>query len=499
VPDAVLIVYQRNLMTSVAENAVVVYEKSRRIGISWGAGAIAALTAASDRTAGGMDVLYMGYSLEMAREFIDYVAMWGRHFDLAAAEIGEIVFADSDRDIKAFRIQFASGYEVIALSSAPRSLRGKQGLVILDEAAFHDDLEELLKAAFALLLWGGKVLVISTHDGVENPFNALVEDIRAGRKPYKLLRTTFSDAIEDGLYRQICLVRGIAWTEEGELAWEAEIRAFYGSDAEEELDVVPRSGGGVFLPRALIDARSVAGVPVLRYRPPAGFVDWAKPLREAEIRDWCNANLLPLLAELDPKQRHYFGEDFGRHGDLSVIWPLALGQDLVRRTPFVLELRDVPFEAQAQILFFIVDRLPRFMASAMDSGGNGMYLGEVARQRYGASRVAEIKFSEAWYRDNMPRYKAAFEGGSIEIPKDADILTDHTLIKMEKGVAKIPAGSRTRGADGGDRHGDSAIAGALAYHASLMEVTEIEFQSVPRSEHGGSPRGGNLNQFVGTM
>lgn len=65
--------------------------------------------------------------------------------------------------IAAGRFTFASGFEIVALSSKPRGLRGRQGYVIIDEAAFHDDLPEVLKAAMALLMWGGKVLVISTH------------------------------------------------------------------------------------------------------------------------------------------------------------------------------------------------------------------------------------------------------------------------------------------------------------------------------------------------
>src|SRR3546814_1424375 len=67
------------------------------------------------------------------------------------------------------------------LSSRPRSLRGRQGYVIFDEFAFHDDPEELLKAGMAFIIWGGKVLVISTHNGDENPFNQLINDIRAGK------------------------------------------------------------------------------------------------------------------------------------------------------------------------------------------------------------------------------------------------------------------------------------------------------------------------------
>ena len=81
--------------------------------------------------------------------------------------------------VQAFRLKFASGFKIVALPSVPRALRGKQGLVIIDEAAFHKDLAEVLKAAVALLMWGGQVVVVSTHDGSANPFNLLLDDIRA--------------------------------------------------------------------------------------------------------------------------------------------------------------------------------------------------------------------------------------------------------------------------------------------------------------------------------
>ena len=61
------------------------------------------------------------------------------------ATVGEFLFADENpatpgetRDIKAFRIDFASGYSIVALSSRPRSLRGMQGKVRIDEAAFEE-------------------------------------------------------------------------------------------------------------------------------------------------------------------------------------------------------------------------------------------------------------------------------------------------------------------------------------------------------------------------
>lgn len=104
---------------------VLFIEKSRRIGLTFGFAAYAALRAGRAKEAGGMDVMYISYSQEMTREFIDACGMWARAFSNAALAVDEFLFDDSDKDgeraIQAFRIRFASGFEIIALSSAPRS------------------------------------------------------------------------------------------------------------------------------------------------------------------------------------------------------------------------------------------------------------------------------------------------------------------------------------------------------------------------------------------
>lgn len=484
--------YQQKLLSSVSEFAVTVYEKSRRIGISWALGAIAVLHAAKRKPDGGMNVFYMGYNLEMAREFIDVCAWWAQLFHKAAAEVEEIVLEDDDdeKSIKAFRIAFDSGFEIIALPSNPRSLRGMQGLVILDEAAFHDDLDEVLKAAFALLIWGGKVVVVSTHDGDTNAFNTLVNDIRAGRKDYNLLRTDFDDALADGLYKRICDTQGTEWSQEAEDAWRAGIVNFYGEGADEELFCVPSEGSGTYLSGALIEARMKTGIPVIRWEQPSSFAEIADHLREAECRDFCERELDPLLKTLDPKLAHFIGEDFGRSGDLTVMWPLFRDQALTRRTPFEVELRNIPFQQQEQILYYICDRLPRFGAGAFDARGNGQYLAERAMQRYGSERIFQVMLTAEWYRENMPPLKSAFEDGEIELPKDADILTDLRAIVMDKGVARIPENARTKDKKGGQRHGDSAIALALAHFASRQDTTEYGYMAAHELEGDHAGRDG---------
>lgn len=465
---AALLPYQQRWMADTAQ--VKVIEKSRRIGLSWGEAADTALLAAQ---ADGMDCFYIGYMKEMAQEFINDCADFAKFYALAAGEIDESeeVWRDGDEQkaITIYTLRFASGFRIEALSSAPRNLRGKQGRVILDEFAFHGQQGELLKAALALLIWGGQVHVISTHNGVDNPFNALVQDIRAGKKPYSLHTVTFREAVAEGLYERVCLRTGRAPTEADKAAWVASIYDQYGADAEEELDCIPKNSAGAWLSRALIEARMVPGT-VLRWKPPASdFMLWPEFMRSAEMREWLDASVLPLLLTLDPQLRSGFGFDFGRSGDLSVLAPYQVTGNLMRRFPFLLEMKDCPFDQQREALFYIGERLPRLSAGKLDSRGNGHYMAEKAVQKWGPQRIEAVMLSQMWYRENTAPLKSAFEDGTIELPRDADTLDDLRAFEVVKGIPMIPD-KRTTGADGAQRHGDSGVAILLAYAASRAEA-----------------------------
>ncbi len=477
---AVLLANQQRWVAETAD--VAVWEKSRRIGASWSTASLAVLTCSASA---GMDTLYIGYSEDMTREFIDDCAMWARAFSEVATAVQEVVFEDHDSNgektsIKAFRIDFASGHKILALSSRPRSIRGKQGLVIIDEAAFHDDLPGLLKAALALLIWGGKVRLLSSHNGEAHPFNQLILDIRAGRLPYALHRTTFDDALADGLYKRVCLRTGKQWSVEAEKEWRDGIFARYRDNADEELLCIPSQGTGIWLPRSLIEARMYPAK-VVRYRAPKGMALWADHLVIAEIKDFCERELAPLLGRLKELQRSVFGQDFGRHIDLSVMAPMQIEPSLHKRVPFTVELADVPFRAQEQIAFFICDRLPRFSAAKVDSGGNGDYLGERMQQRYGEHVVERVHFSENWYRENTAPLKADFEDAQISIPRDEETSNDLASFRIVRGVPRVPD-LRVTTADGAKRHGDAGIALLLAHAAARADYVPMEFLS------NGTPR-----------
>lgn len=477
-----LLEYQQTANDAILVHDVTVWEKSRRIGASWGVSWLAAMTGALLKTEGGMDVFYMGFEKDMTRQFISDTGDHARLLQLAASDMTEEIFndpANPDKDLKVYRIDFASRNEVLGLPSVPRAFRSKQGLVIIDEAAFIDDLKAVLKAALALLMWGGRIVIISSHNGEDNVFNELVQEIRAGKHPdRKLLRTTFDDALADGLFKRICEKQGKPWSAEAEAAWRDKIYREYGDDADEELRCIPSQGSGKYLPLTIIEKCQIADSVVIRWKCDDRFALLDEHIRTEQTLEFCREELLPLLKALPEDCPHFAGEDFGRSGDLTVIWILTLLASLVRSTPFTVELRNVPFESQRIILWFIFDNLPMFRAAKLDARGNGQHLAEVTQQRYG-TRVETVMLSEGWYRDNMPPFKAAFEDVTLLIPKDRDTQDDLRALKMVRGVAKVPEQRASESGGKGKRHGDAAIAAALAYAASREKPIEYECEIVP--------------------
>ncbi|CDZ61417.1 Mu-like prophage FluMu protein Gp28 [Neorhizobium galegae bv. orientalis] len=483
-----LISYQARTLELLEDTAcrVLFIEKSRRIGLTFGFASYAALRAGRAKEAGGMDVMYISYSQEMTREFIDACAMWARAFSNAALAVDEFLFDDSDkegeRSIQAFRIRFASGFEILALSSAPRTLRGKQGVVMIDEAAFVDSLPELLKAALAFLMWGGQVVVCSTHNGTENEFNKQIQNILAGRSKYSHIRIDFDQALKEGLYERICLVNGNGWTAEGEAKWRQEIIDFYGDGADEELFCIPTAGTGAWLPAPLIEARMTIEAPIIRIELPRDFLHRTR-LERAMLIAPTIRELAAAIARLDRDRTHAFGFDFARVADLSVGTLLATSRLLKREEALTLEMRNVPGDEQKLFTRMILKGAPRLVGAAFDATGMGWTVAEDMGREFGfrdpdhpGGLIEAIKFSTDWYRFNMPPLKAAFEDDAIALAKDDEHLADLRLVRVVAGVPKVPD-VRT-GEASKKRHGDFAVALALAHYASRQQWHEYDYQSI---------------------
>lgn len=430
--EPLLLPYQQGLLRATEQYKVVVCEKSRRIGFTWGIAAGAVLTAAAEKRAGGMDVFYLAYEKEMTREFIDTCAAWARLYDKAVSAVEEVVFEGDaeDKAVLAFRLRCDSGFEIVALSSKARGLRGRQGWVIIDEAAFHDDLTEVIKAAMALLMWGGKVLVISTHNGVDNPYAEMVEEARSGRRPYGLVRVTFDDALNQGLYRRICLVSGQPWSEEREQAWRQEIIDSYGDAADEELFCVPSVGAGAWIAPELIAAAC---------HPDAG---------------------IPALYGGGPV---FIGNDIARRVDKWVGTALErVGDVLWQRDERI--LHNATFAAQDDEL----DDLALGFATrriAMDQTGMGEKPVEDAKRRYRRHRiqVEGVVFSGDRRLAVATVARQAFEDHLIRLPDDPALRADLRKIKKVSSPTGAPRLLAGRDASG---HADRAWALFLAIAAA---------------------------------
>ncbi len=435
---------------------VKIIEKSRRIGISWATAHYAALTAAQTD---GNDIVYIGYNKDMAREFIDDAGEFAKTLDanLREYEFEEEVFKDGDKDITVFRLRFASGHKVEALSSRPSNLRGHKGgvIVIIDEAAFHDDLPGLLKAALAHLIWGGKVWIISSHNGDDNTFNEVIKLARAGKLPYSVHRVTIDDALAQGLYKRICVMKGDEWNPEAEAAWREDLFKKYGDNANEELLCIPSKSGSKYFTRALVENCMERGIPVYTYKCDDEFTFKSDEEREQETAKWLRENV--VIPKTD--ESVFIGGDFGRSGDLSITIPFARSRTMDLRCLFVMELRNVPFAQQEQINKFIADAFPSFRGGAWDARGNGQYLAERMAQKYGTSRVHQVMLSRQWYSDNMPKHKARFEDKTITLPFDENMIDDYRTVGLDNGVPVIQ--ERT-GDSKNQRHGDSVIACVMA-------------------------------------
>lgn len=489
--DGVLMAHQVECLKY--DVSILAIPKGRRTGITFAWGLNSTLIAGAQKAAGGDNVYYIGDTKEKGLEFIGYVAKFARVIAAQQAQdvsaIEEFLFEDQDeqgntRMIAAYRVRFASGFQVAALSSRPANIRGLQGVVIIDEAAFHADVQGVLDAATALLIWGGRIVVISSENGKNNPFHQFCKDIEEGRygDDAAVLRITFDDAVTNGLFERVCAMKGEVATVEGKKTWYNRIRNAYGprkAAMREELDAIPRDGNGICIPGVWIERAMPEERPVIRLALDDDFIHMTEAERAAWGNDWIDRELRPVMAEtLNPEQRHVFGMDFARHRHFSSIVPMAIMQNLCRDVPFLLELNNVPSALQQQILFWLIEHLPRQSGGAMDATGPGMVLAEYTADRYGRPRIAEITLNRKWYGFWMPKFTGLFEDSMIILPRDENTAQDLRAVENIDGVPMVASLEKKDLKDPElVRHGDTAIAGCLANYAALNLATEIAFES----------------------
>ena len=351
------------------------------------------------------------------------------------------------------------------MTSAPRALRskGRPGdRAIIDEAAFVDDLDEVLKAALAFLTWGGRVHVISTHNGESSPFNLLLRDVRDGRQPGQVHTITFRQAIDEGLGRRIFEVTGREWSPEAEAEWEAGIRRTYGHRGEEELDCIPSAAGGAWLSwdaiRACEDKTGKAGRPEALRRRHLSFV----------------------------------GVDVARRRDLWVAAVLERVGDVLWLRELVVR-QGISFKRQRAIVGDLAKGY-RPVRIAVDQTGMGEGIVEQLKDDHGKHRVDGVLMTGPRRLDVATALRERVEDQKLRIPADDDLRRDLHSIRAEAG----PTGQPRLLADMAetDGHADRFWALALACGAAAERVERFGLHRInnhlqPSSSRQPTGRRGN--------
>ena len=280
-----------------------------------------------------------------------------------------------------------------------------------------------------------------------------------------------------GLYKRICLVQGEAWSREKQEKWSKAIISDYGDGADEELFCIPIRAGTRYFPTVLLEAVSDRSAVVIRKACEDSFTFEKEAKRVREFDTWLKREVRDiLLVHTNPV---YLGEDFARSGDLTSIFFDEEMPDGRLLTFLVIELRNVPFSQQWQVIKYVMNTLPNLGSAAFDSRGNGQMIAELAAQEW-PGYVHQVMISTKWYAETFPGLKGRMEDGTTTIPDDPFIRDDFRVVGLKAGVPCVlerSGGPRER------RHGDGAIVKLMAFYAAKEDEAKayqpMTYEPVP--------------------
>lgn len=427
-PSLRTLIYQAKILADEAKKIII--EKSRQIGMS----EYIALKAVRDcvRKAARLDWWVLSRDETQAKLFLETCVKWAKLYDTGARQLGVEVIEGSN----AYTLEFSSGVKIHALSSNPDALAGKTGNVVLDEFALHKDQQLLLKVASGTITWGGILIVLSTHRGVNSVFSRLIKQVVQDGNPmgWSHHKITIDDAINDGIVEAINAKTGSNYTR-------AEFRAskradcYTQNDFDEEFMAIPRNSEGQLVPWDNIIKAILDGC--------------LKP-------DW-RQSTNPL----------YLGNDVARKMDLHCHCILEKIDDICYlREIAVQDPSDKSWASRDAKLAQLLDS--PIIRAAIDQTGVGDKYVDDAQRRHGTWRIHGVIFNNAVKAHLAENLARGIETGKLRIPDD-DRLIRH-ISAIAKGHSKT--GMITYDADHSvDGHADLFWALALAYDAATSKPT----------------------------
>ena len=429
--------YQQRWLDDKAK--IKIWEKSRRIGATY----VQSYEDVRDCINRSVPAVWFSSADESAaKEYIDYCEKWVKLFHATAKRLGEVII-DNEKDIKALVIEFSNGTKIHALSSNPKSFRSKGGKVVLDEFAFHNNPDELWKAARPCITWGFPLRILSTHNGQNCLYYKFIDQVLKGKLNWSHHKTPIQLAVSEGLVDKIYQRKTTLQEQEDWMANEKD-NCFDEYTWLQEYCCIAVDEASAFLPYDLIAT--------------------------CELNDI----LRPLE---DIKHDFYVGVDIGRRKDLTVIWVLEKIEN-IKYTRLVIELAKMPFQKQEEILHEILSH-KLFRRDCQDDTGIGMQMTENAQIKFGKFRVEGVTFTNKVKEDLAYRLRTEFENKTVFIPSKHEIREDlHSVRRITTASNNIRFD-----ADRSDNgHADRFWALALALHAADNGSGDIHISTRKRRE-----------------
>lgn len=451
-----LLPYQARWMAD--ESPLKIWEKSRRIGATYVEAADVAFSRLSGRR--NEDYWFSSADESAAYEFIEYVKFWCKVAGKVLESFTEQVDDGTGASGTAYCVRFPSGKRCTAMSSNPRRFRSKGGDVCADEFAFHEHASEMYKAMSPCTTWGGRLRILSSHNGEQSLFNTFVQMARRraagesnrGDMPFSWHRTTIQEAVEDGLVEKINEAKGTTYTRDSFLA-ECRAKCATEDDWLQEYMCVPSAETEAYLPYDLLNTCLARNG--LCAAPTDDLAKYADDLRVFA------AGTTAV----------YAGCDIGRTNDRFVLWTIARFGG-TWSTAALLRWQNHRFSAMeaaiAATMNFRGEGNERVRRICIDRTGLGMQLAEQACEKF-RGRAEGVHFGNETKAVMAPRVLVQFQEGTIRIPDDRLLKDDlHSLRKTMTSSGNV----RYAGERGANGHADHFWALALALEAADQPVAQ---------------------------
>jgi phage FluMu gp28-like protein len=459
--------YQQAWINDKSDAAI--WEKSRRIGADY----CESYKCVHERLSGErtVDYWYSSADESAALEFGEYIGAWLKLWD----QVAEVVTKEGIDDGKSwlkmtFTLPEIDGKRtrITVMTSNPKRFRSKGGDVTLSELAFHENPMEMWKAAAAVATWGGRIRVLSSHNGCDAWFNRLLiqamkyvdPETHGQPKATDFKATVHStdiyDAIADGLCERINQIAGSSHTREEFLAL-LKSRCATIEIWAEEYECKPSKQSGSYFPYSLTS--------------PCVTQDAAIPT------EFLDTFIADIASRSINSSRIAAGCDIGRTKDRFVIWVWGR-EGTKRKTLGILVYQNKPFgdmETAINTLLVTLFHGKRVQRICIDSTGLGMQLAERMEIKHRA-RAEGVTMTQNTKHDMFTRMRAGFEDITVEIPDDDTTRSDISSIRKEV----TAAGNERYLADTNDQgHSDRAVACALGLVADESAKAPMKQAKMP--------------------